>query len=154
MKIILLKDVAKIGRKGEIKEVSDGFAKNFLIAKKLATVATAEVQAKIAKETKEAKERDTRQASKMTELQSELQKRTFTVHVKTGDKGQIFGGAHEKDIVAAINAKMGTHFDKHTIQLKHPLKTLGEHTVTVKLGHGQETQTKIKLEALSWTKNK
>lgn len=146
MKIILLKDVAKIGRKGEIKDVNDGYARNFLIAKKLGAVATAEIQAKIAKEAREANERTARQASKIEDLKRELGKRTFTIHVKVGDKGQIFGGAHEKDIITAINAKMGTTFDKHSVDLKHGLKTLGEHSVTIKLGHGLETQTKIKLE--------
>lgn len=148
MKIILLKDVPKIGRKGEIKDVNDGYARNFLIAKKLGAIATAEIQVKIAKEAKEANERTARQASKIEELKRELAKRTFTVHVKVGDKGQIFGGAHEKDIITAINSKMGTDFDKHNIDLKHGLKTLGEHSVTIKLGHGLETQTKIKLEKL------
>ncbi len=149
MKIILLKDVAKIGRKGEIKEVNDGYARNFLIAKKLGAVATAEIQAKIAKESKEANDRVARQASKIEEIKRELGKRTFTIHVKVGDKGQIFGGAHEKDIVTAINAKMNTTFDKHNVHIKQPLKTIGKHTVTIKLGQGLEAQTNISIEPLN-----
>lgn len=148
MKIILLKDVPKIGRKGEIKDVNDGYARNFLIAKKLGAIVTAEVQAKIAKESKEAKDKVEKQASKMEELKKELAKRTFTVHVKVGDKGQIFGGAHEKDIVTAINAKMGTNFDKHNVSIKQPLKTIGKHTVLIKLGQGIESQTNIQIEPL------
>lgn len=149
MKIILLKDVPKIGRKGEIKDVNDGYARNFLIAKKLGAVATAEIQAKITKEAKEANERIARQASKIEELKRELAKRTFTVHVKVGDKGQIFGGAHEKDIVTAINSKMNTTFDKHSVHIKQPLKTIGKHTVTIKLGQGLEAQTNISIEPLN-----
>lgn len=146
MKIILLKDVANIGKKGEIKEVNDGFAKNALIPKKLASIATSEIQAKVAKEAKEAEAKKQRAEQKLNNLKQDLAKRTFTIQVKVGDKGQIFGGAHEKDIISVINAKLNTNLDKNVIHLKHPLKEAGIHTVKIKLGHGIETETKINLE--------
>lgn len=149
MKIILLKDIPKIGKRGEIKEVSDGYAKNYILAKGLGQLATQDIQAKIAKESKEAEAKKARQNQKLEDLKKELAKRTFTVEVKVGDKGQIFGGAHEKDIITVINAKLNTNFDKHSVELKHPLKELGIHTVKIKLGHGLVTETKINLEAKS-----
>lgn len=149
MKIILLKDIANIGKRGEIKEVNDGFAKNSLIPKKLAAIATVEIQTRVAKESREAEEKKQRAHQKLESLKQELQKRTFTIQVKVGDKGQIFGGAHEKDIISVINSKLNTNLDKSVIHLKHPLKEAGVHNVKIKLGHGIETETKINLEAKS-----
>lgn len=146
MKVILIKDVAKIGKKGEVKEVNDGFANNFLIAKGFGKIATKEIQAKLEKEAKEATAKADRQNEKMNELKRELEKRTFTVAVKVGDKGQIFGGAHEKDIIAAINAKLNTTLEKQNVHIEHPIKSIGQHKVKIKLGHGQEAITTINIE--------
>jgi large subunit ribosomal protein L9 len=148
MKVILLKDVPKIGTRGQICEVSDGYAKNFLLAKKLASVATPEVQAKVAKESRELEDKKKRQTSKLQELKKDLETKTFTIKVKVGDKGQIFGGAHEKDIVSAINTKLGTDFEKNTIHIDHPIKQLGVHKVSVKLGSGIVAVANIIIEAL------
>ena len=91
MKVIFIKDTPGQGRRGEIKDVSDGYAQNFLIRKGLAQVATAEMQAKIAKEAKEAEIKKLKEIGKLEALKSEIEKRTFTVKVKVGEKGQIFG---------------------------------------------------------------
>lgn len=149
MKIILLKDIPKIGKKGHVSEVNDGYAKNFLIAKKLAAPATPEIQARVAKEAKEATDKHERSTAKLKELKAELEKRTFSIQVKMGDKGQIFGGAHDKDIIEVINKKLGSALDKHTVQLNRPIKNLGAHTVTLKLGSGITAQTTINIEPLS-----
>ena len=147
MRVILLKDVSKIGKKGEVKDVNDGFANNFLIAKGFAKVATAEIQAKLEKEAKEAMAKAGRQTEKVLELKKDLEKRTFTVSVKVGDKGQIFGGAHEKDIISAINTKLNTELEKQSVNIEHPIKAIGQHKVKIKLGHGQEAITTINIEA-------
>lgn len=148
MKVILLKDVAKIGKRGQICEVSDGYAKNFLLAKKLASVATPDVQAKVAKESREQEDKKKRQSSKLLDLKKDIETKTFTIKVKVGDKGQIFGGAHEKDIVQVINAKLGSNFEKNTIHIDHPIKQLGSHKVSLKLGSGVVAVANINIEAL------
>jgi large subunit ribosomal protein L9 len=148
MKIVLLSDVPKIGHKGEIKEVSDGFAKNMLIRKGLAILATKEAQDKVAKETKDQSESKQRAIKKAQEFKSELERRVFTVKVKTGDKGQIFGGVHEKDIAAAIYQKTKIELDKAHIDAHKGIKQLGEHIINIKLGQGVTAKTKINLEAL------
>ena len=148
MKVILLKDVPKIGQRGQICEVSDGYAKNFLLAKKLASVATPDVQAKVAKESRELEEKKKRQTSKLQDLKKELETKTFVIKVKVGDKGQIFGGAHEKDIVSAINTKLETNFEKSAIHIDHPIKQLGEHKVSIKMGSGITATANITIEAL------
>ena len=84
---------------------------------------------------------------RVEELKKEISKRTFTIQVKVGDKGQIFGGAHEKDIVAAINQKLNTHLEKQSVQIKQPIKAIGKHEVKIKLGQGIEAITNINIEA-------
>ena len=148
MKVILLTDVPKIGRTGELKEVSEGLGKNMLLPKGLAVLATKEAQDKVAKEQRTHTEVKQKAIKKAQENKSELERRTFTVKVKTGDKGQIFGGVHEKDIAAAIYQKTKIELDKSGIDAHKGIKQLGEHIINIKLGQGVTAKTKINLEAL------
>lgn len=148
MKVILLKDVPKVGKKGEVKNVSDGYAKNLLIKNGLATAATQEAANKLAKEVKEKSEKQNRLQTKAHEQKHELERRIFTVKTKVGDKGQVFGGVHEKDIIAAIFQKTKISLEKAQIDAHKGIKALGEHVIDIKLGHGVRAKTKINLEAL------
>lgn len=148
MKIILLEDVPKVGRKNEIKEVSDGLAKNMLIPKGLAIFATTDAQAKLVKKAKEKIQSKNKALEKIKQHKSELERRTFTVKVKVGDKGQIFSGVHEKDIASAVFQKTKIELDKTGIQAHKAIKELGEHVVTVKLGQGITANIKINVEAI------
>lgn len=148
MKVILLKDASKVGKAGEIKDVNDGYANNFLIKKGLAKLATAEAQAKLDKEKKDRSEKGERETKKFAEWKKELERRTFTIKVKVGDKGQIFSGVHEKDIIAAIYQKTKIELDKSQIHAHHGIKQLGEHMIDVKFGHGVSAKVKINLEGL------
>ena len=148
MRVILLKDVPKVGRRGEIKEVNDGFAKNMLIKKGLATAATKEAETNLTKQQKEKSEQQKRQDAKIQEQKTELERRTFTVKVKVGDKGQVFGGVHEKDIMAAIYQKTKISLEKAQIEAHKGIKSLGENIITVKLGKGVNAKIKINLESL------
>lgn len=147
MKVIFLKDVSGHGKRGEVKEVSSGFAQNFLIAKGFAQVATEKLLAKIAKENKEADAKKLKEIEKFRILKADLEKRSFTVNVKVGDKGQVFGGVHEKEIEQAVNAKGVASIDKHQIEIPKAIKSLGEHLVSIKLGVGITANIKIKVEA-------
>ena len=147
MRVIFLKDVPGGGKRGEIKEVSDGYANNFLLAKKLAQVATAEIQAKIAKENKEAETKKLKEIGKLQEQKTELEKKVFTIKVKVGEKGQIFSGVHEKDVVKAVNDKMSLGLEKNQVELGKPIKELGEHKVKIKLGNNLTASISIHIEA-------
>ncbi len=148
MKVILLTDVPKIGRKGEVKEVSDGLANNKLFPKKLAMLATTEAQAKLAKELKGKSEAKDKAIRKAQVTKTDLERRTFSVKVKTGDKGQVFSGVHEKDIAAAIFQKTKIQIDKSQIDAHKGIKKLGEHTITLKLGLGITANIKLNIESL------
>lgn len=148
MKIILLTDVPKVGRKNEIKEVSDGLAKNMLIPKGLAMLATPEAQAKLARKAKEKSESTTKGLEKLHTNKAELERRTFTVKVKVGNKGQIFAGVHEKDIADAIYQKTKIKVEKHQIGAHKTIKELGVHVIDIKLGQGIIAKTKINVDGL------
>lgn len=148
MKVILLTDVAKIGRKGEIKDVSDGLANNLLLRKGLATQATAEAQARLQKEQKGQTHAKQKALSQAEQDKAELQRRTFTLKVKVGDKGQLFAGVHEQDIATAIYQKAKITVDKSKIDAHHGIKQLGQHAIDIKLAPGIIAKTKINLEAL------
>jgi large subunit ribosomal protein L9 len=147
MKVIFLKDTPGQGKKGEIKDISSGFAQNFLIPKGFAQVATAEIQGKIAKENREQEIKKLKEIEKLQTLKQDLEKRTFTVKVKVGDKGQVFGGVHEKDIASVISEKTGRAVEKNQVDIGDPIKQLGEHQVKVKLSQGIIANVKIKAEA-------
>ncbi len=148
MKVIFLKDTPNQGRRGEVKEVSDGFAKNFLIAKGFAQVATVDMQNRLNKEAKEQEAKKQKQILNAQSLKQDLEKKTFSVKVKVGAKGQIFGAVHEKEIVVAVNSKHSTEFEKSQIEIASPIKTLGEHTIKIKLAPGVLASVKINVEAL------
>ncbi len=145
MKVILLKDVAGQGKKGEIKDVSEGFGRNFLIAKGFAQIATSEIIAKVEKESKEAETKKLKANEKLQALKQALEKRTFTVKVKVGDKGQIFSGVHEKDVAKAVNDKMALALEKNQVELDGVIKALGEHQAKIKLDTGIVVNVRIKV---------
>lgn len=147
MKVIFLKELSGQGKKGEIKDVSEGYAKNFLIAKGFARVATADIQAKMQKEAREAEAKKIKDIEKLQNLKLGLEKRTFVVKVKVGDKGQIFGGVHEKDIADVVGKKIGMPIDRGQVILDKAIKELGEHTAKFKLGPNILANIKVNVEA-------
>ena len=148
MKIIFIKDHPGTGKKGEVKEVNDGYAKNFLIAKGFAQIATPEIIAKVAKEAKEAVAKKNRELEKLAAAKADLEKRVFVFKVKVGDKGQIFSGVHEKDVVSAINSKTGLNLEKNQVELGSIVKGLGMHSAKVKLAPGIVANIQLNVEAV------
>lgn len=148
MKVILLKDVPKVGRRGEIKEVNAGYANNFLIKQGLAQPATTAAQHKLATEKRDKDAQKSKAQEQAARNKVELEKRIFTVKAKTGDKGQLFRSVKEQDVVNAIYQKTKIQLQKSQVKLPHGIKQLGEHTITIKLIPGVIVRTKINLESL------
>lgn len=147
MKVIFVKQLSGTAKAGEIKEVNDGYAKNFLIAKGFAQVVTPQIQAKVEKESKEAETKKLKEIEKLHSLKADLEKRIFSVKVKVGDKGQIFSGVHEKDVAKALNDATKGNLEKNQVELSAIIRELGEHQVKVKLASGINATVKIKVEA-------
>lgn len=133
MKVILLEDVKSLGKKGEIVEVNDGYARNFLLKTKKGTEANKsnmnDLKLQKANQEKIAQE----QLDAAKELGKKLEEGKVTISIKTGDGGKAFGSVSSKEIASAVEEQMGLKVDKKKIQLKEQLKTLGTHMVPVKL---------------------
>ncbi len=138
MKVILLQDVKSVGKKGEMVNVSEGYAKNFIIPRKLGVEATNSNMndLKLKKQSEEKRKAEELQAAK--ELKEALEQKTVKVAVKTGDNGKLFGSVTNKEIAAALEEQTGLKVDKKKIVLDDQIKMVGEKTVAVKL-HPQVT---------------
>lgn len=132
MKVILTKDVEKVGKKGDIKNVSDGYARNFLFAKKVAVLAT---ETSI-KSVEEMKKRDVIKLAKekevYVELAAKISKLSLTLPTLVGEEDKMFGAVTTEDIAEAIKVE-GFEVDKRKVELAEPIKALGAYDVTVKL---------------------
>ncbi len=133
MKVILLQDVKSQGKKGDIINVSDGYARNFLFTKGLAVEATQknlnDVKLKKANEEKVAAQ----ELAAARETAGQLESMEITVHIKAGADGKTFGSVSSKEIAEAVKEQKGTELDKKKIVLKDPIKALGDYRIPVKL---------------------
>lgn len=133
MKVILLEDVKALGKKGEIVNVSDGYARNCILPKKLGLEATSknlnDLKLQKANEAKVAQE----QLEEAQALAKKIEAGEVKVAIKVGDGGKAFGSVSSKEIAVAVKEQLGYDIDKKKIQLKDAIKTLGMHTVPIKL---------------------
>jgi len=135
MKVLLIKDVKSLGKKGEIKEVKDGYGQNFLIGKGFAKLATPDVVSNWQEE-QERMERELKETlARLEKEQKELGTKNIIIKKKLAPAG-IQGSVGKDDIANAIKEQMGIEIDKKIVELKKALKTVGEHKVDIKLGHG------------------
>ena len=138
MKIILLQDEKKLGKKGDIIEASDGYARNYILPKKIGVEANAKNinELKLQKANEEKIAREQLQAAK--DLAALLDTKEVVVKIKAGEGGRAFGSVSSKEIAAACKEQNGLEIDKKKIQLADPLKNFGTYDVAIKL-HPQVT---------------
>lgn len=133
MEVVLLEDVKTLGKKGQIVKVNDGYARNFILPKKLGIEATTknlnDLKLQKANEEKLAAE----QLKAAQELGAKLSEASITLSIKAGEGGRAFGSVSGKEIAAAIQSQLGYDIDKKKLVLPEPLKTFGSHEVPVKL---------------------
>lgn len=148
MKVIVLKDTKNVGKKGEIKEVSDGYAINRLIPQGIVAKADANnVRILERRQAAEAQKRATDKASAEV-LKNKLAEISTTVQTKAGEGGKVFGSVTSKDISDALKSQHGIEIDKKKIVLSSPIKQVGEYTVEAKLFQEVTASFKINVEAL------
>ena len=134
MKVILLQDVKGQGKKGQLIEASDGYARNFLLPRKLAVEATADAMNTKKMNDKAEAERIAREKAEAMEISKRLREMVLTVTAKGGGSGRLFGSVTNQEIADALKAKTGIALDKRKIVISDPIKTVGTFTVNCKLG--------------------
>ena len=143
MKVILLEDVKSLGKKGQIVNVSDGYARNFVLPKKLGLEATSknlnDLKLQKANEEKVAQQI----LDEAKELAQKVEAGKVEVKIKVGEGGRTFGSVSTKEIAVAVKEQMGYDIDKKKIQLKDAIKALGTHVVPVKLHQKVTAELKV-----------
>lgn len=145
MQIILTSDVKSLGKKGELVNVSDGYARNFILPKKLGMEATPKNlnDLKLQKAAEEKKQKEILEEAK--ELAKKLETIAIELKIKTGEGGRTFGSISSKEIAAELISKHSIDIDKKKLVLADPIKTLGTHTVAAKLHPQVTAEIKVKV---------
>lgn len=142
MKVILLKDVEKLGQKGEIKKVADGYGRNFLIPKKLAILASQSEIAKLEEKQKIEAAQAEEELKNYQELASQIDGLELEISAKVAEEGKLFGKITSQKISQALESK-GFQINKEQIKLSAPIKELGEYEAVIEFPHNLETKIKV-----------
>ena len=148
MKVILLQDVKGKGKKGQMLEVSDGYARNFMLPKKLAIEATPDAINTMRMNDKATQERIAREKAEALAVSKQLREMTLVVTAKGGGAGRLFGSVTNQEIADALKAKSGIALDKRKIVIADQIKNVGTYTVTCKLGYEISAPLTVKIEEL------
>ena len=147
MKVILTQDVKGKGKKGQMIEVSDGYARNFMLPKKLAIEATPDAINTMKMTDKATQERIAREKAAALEVSKQLRAMTLVVKAKGGGAGRLFGAVTNAEIAAALE-KQGVKLDKRKIVLNETIKNVGTYTATCKLGYEITAPLTVKIEEM------
>ena len=145
MKVILLQDVKGKGKKGQMLEVSDGYARNFMLPKKLAIEATPDAINTMHMNDKATQERIAREKAEALATSKKLREMTVVVKAKGGGNGRLFGSVTNAEVADAL-AKQGIKLDKRKIVLNETIKNVGTYTATCKLGYEISAPLSVKIE--------
>ena len=148
MKVILLQDVKAKGKKGQMIEVSDGYARNYMLPRKLAIEATADAVNTMRMNDKATQERIAKEKAEAMEISKKLRELTITVMSKGGGSGKLFGSITSQEIAEALKNASGITLDKRKIVISDPIKNVGTYTVTCKLGYEITAPLTVRIEEL------
>ena len=148
MKVILLTDVKGKGKKGQMIEVSDGYARNYMLPRKLAQEATAAAVNTMRMNDKATAERQARERAEAVAISKQLRELTLVVKAKGGGAGRLFGAVTTTEIADALKKNAGINIDKRKLVLDENIKNVGTYTVKAKLGYEIVGQFSVKIEEL------
>ncbi len=146
MKVLLIKDVKGLGKAGDIKEVKDGYGKNFLIAKGFAKLATDAVIKQWQAQQRKKEEEEAREIEKLKKLKEKIESLKLTIRHKTGANGALFGAITNKEIAQHLKKDYSIDIDKKSIEVHPPIKQTGEYEIDIKLGHGIHAKLDLIIE--------
>ena len=148
MKVILLQDVKGKGKKGQMIDVSDGYARNYMLPRKMAVEATADAVNTMKMNDKAAAEKAAKERAEALDTSRKLREMTLVVKAKGGGAGRLFGSVTNQEIADALKASTGINLDKRKIVIADPIKNVGTYTVTCKLGYEISAPLTVKIEEL------
>jgi large subunit ribosomal protein L9 len=143
LKLILLTDVKSLGKKGEVVEVAEGYARNFLLPRKLGTEADRGALAQLGSQRKALEKRNEQMLTEAKELATRLESARLAVKVKAGGNGKLFGAVTNADVATAIADALSIAIDKHKIELRSQIKALGSYPVEIKLHKNVVAKTTV-----------
>lgn len=146
MKVILQQDIRGKGKRGQMIEVSDGYARNFLLPKKLAQEANADNINTMRMNDKATQERQAKERAEALELRNRMKDMTVVVTAKGGGAGRLFGSVTNTEVSEALAKQAGVQLDKRKIVLDEPIKSVGVYTVKCKLGYEINAELKIEVK--------
>ena len=146
MKVILLEDIKKLGKRFDVKELKEGYARNFLLPKGLIKIATSQSLDELTKQKSVWEEKEKTLIEKLQKNAEELKKIKLEFSAKTGEKKELFGSVSENEIKKALFEK---GFSGIEVEIEKPIKALGEHPVKIKFGKGIEAEIKITVRSQS-----
>lgn len=145
MKVILLKDVSKLGKKGDLVEVAPGYARNYLIPNNLAKEATKGNIKQLKHERKIMEKKEQEELQRAQKIAKDLENSQIELKAKSGEQGKLFGSVTTKDIAEALKKQHNVTVDKRKIQLSDTIKSLGTYEVTVKFAPEVESKIRVKV---------
>ena len=146
MKVILTQDVRGQGKRGQMIDVSDGYARNFLLPRKLAQEATADNINTMRMNDKATQERQAKERAEALDLRTRMKDKTIVVPAKGGGAGRLFGSVTNTEVSEALAKQAGIQLDKRKIVLDEPIKAVGVYTVKCKLGYEINAELKIEVK--------
>ncbi|HEY9558292.1 MAG TPA: 50S ribosomal protein L9 [Acidimicrobiales bacterium] len=147
MKVVLRSDLAQVGKKGDIVDVADGYARNFLVPKGLAFAASPGVEAQATAMRRGRDLRDANDRAAATEVATTLVPKVITITARAGAEGKLFGSITSADVAEAVAAQTGVELDRRKLHLDEPIKSLGTHLVPVKLHADVEFPVTVEVSA-------
>lgn len=143
MKIILVKDVDNLGRVGDVKEVAPGYARNFLLRRALAVEASPVQMKRLEVLRNQRAKEDARRLTEAQTLGERISALEVTIPARVGEQGRLFGSVTNQDVAAALREQHAVEIDRRDVELDEPIRTLGTHTVTVRLGGSVQAQLRV-----------
>ncbi len=147
MQVVLKCDVKGLGQANEVKNVSEGYARNYLIPRGLAIPATKESLEWVAREQEQTRTLAGQQRARAEALAARIKEKPLHFKVKAGETGRMYGSITSKDIAEALGEMLNTEFDKRMIELEHPIRQTGVHLVEIKLPANVSAQAQVIVEA-------
>lgn len=136
MRVLLLKDVKNLGRAGEIKDVAGGYAQNYLFPNRLAQPVTEGAVKRVQQVKEVMASKQERKAAEAKALAAQLDGQTITFKARSGEGDRLYGSITNSDIAEALSKAIGQPVDRKLVEIERPIKTLGQHRATVKVGPG------------------